>query len=130
MARRLSWLAVFLIIACHLGHGEERKPQSGHTICRYLHLYTHAGNKPVGCQRHCISTGAGKAIHRTNRESKECITVSPTGFYAMKCEVNYTCKLGLCDENDNCNPSNLLIGCWKLDEPNVPYSPVPSYGCP
>uniref|UniRef100_A0A224Y3F9 Evasin n=1 Tax=Rhipicephalus zambeziensis TaxID=60191 RepID=A0A224Y3F9_9ACAR len=85
MVRFLSWAASFFIIlsACHLGHGKEQKPQYGVTTCRDLVLETPAGK-----------------------------TVSPAGHDAMSRGVNYTCKLGLCKQQ-NCHSSNLYVDCWK-----------------
>ncbi|KAL3245350.1 hypothetical protein MRX96_046992 [Rhipicephalus microplus] len=101
MIQFLAWALLFITIACHEGHGNQVEVPSGHSTCRYLHLHTPAGN-----------------------------TVSPTGFYGMKCGVNYTCKLGLCDEQDKCNPSNLFVGCWKEADPQIAHSQVQSFGCP
>uniref|UniRef100_A0A131Z4Y5 Evasin n=1 Tax=Rhipicephalus appendiculatus TaxID=34631 RepID=A0A131Z4Y5_RHIAP len=109
MALLFSWGTFFLIIVS-AGHGEGNKwpeaPKDFELIratatCRALYLYTHAG-----------------------------VTVSSAGFHRMKCEVNYTCKLGLCDQALNCQPSNLLVGCWKLPLISTQPSDVESYGCP
>ncbi|KAL3245349.1 hypothetical protein MRX96_046992 [Rhipicephalus microplus] len=130
MIQFLAWALLFITIACHEGHGNQVEVPSGHSTCRYLHLHTPAGNKPVGCTWHCTNKGVGGSTVKSESNSRECLTVSPTGFYGMKCGVNYTCKLGLCDEQDKCNPSNLFVGCWKEADPQIAHSQVQSFGCP
>uniref|UniRef100_A0A224Y3G0 Evasin n=1 Tax=Rhipicephalus zambeziensis TaxID=60191 RepID=A0A224Y3G0_9ACAR len=114
MVRFLSWAASFFIIlsACHLGHGKEQKPQYGVTTCRDLVLETPAGKKRVGCQLHCTTVGTGGGSASYSNDLDECLTVSPAGHDAMSRGVNYTCKLGLCKQQ-NCHSSNLYVDCWK-----------------
>uniref|UniRef100_A0A6G5AF29 Evasin n=1 Tax=Rhipicephalus microplus TaxID=6941 RepID=A0A6G5AF29_RHIMP len=124
------------VSAAH-GHGSEghlvaENGQSGlsaKATCRSLQLYTHAGPKQVTCKVDCKHEGPGATIMHNSKKGDECLTVSPAGFDHMKCEVNYTCKLGLCDHALDCQPSNLLIGCWK-PIPTNQYSHVISYKCP
>uniref|UniRef100_A0A131Z6N2 Evasin n=1 Tax=Rhipicephalus appendiculatus TaxID=34631 RepID=A0A131Z6N2_RHIAP len=138
MALLFSWGTFFLIIVS-AGHGEGNKwpeaPKDFELIratatCRALYLYTHAGVKRVTCKWDCKHEGPGKTEVHSSKQGDECLTVSSAGFHRMKCEVNYTCKLGLCDQALNCQPSNLLVGCWKLPLISTQPSDVESYGCP
>ncbi|XP_075724375.1 uncharacterized protein LOC142767045 [Rhipicephalus microplus] len=127
MSRRA--VLVIIVSACYLGHGEEQDVKRGHAICQYLHLYTPAGNKQVGCTWHCVGTEERKVTMHSDRLTPECLTVSPAGFDGMKCGVNYKCKLGLCDEHHKCISSNIFIDCWKLAQLPDGFSHVKPYTC-
>uniref|UniRef100_L7MAB0 Evasin n=1 Tax=Rhipicephalus pulchellus TaxID=72859 RepID=L7MAB0_RHIPC len=115
MVQIFSWatLFIFLVSACHHGHGQHPAGQRGSTECQHLQLETAAGKKNVGCKLACETKGSVEAVINVGLGSEECLTVSISGYHRMAAGVNYTCKLGLCQKGTECHPSNLLIGCWK-----------------
>ncbi|KAL3237304.1 hypothetical protein MRX96_022070 [Rhipicephalus microplus] len=130
MVQLFAWALLFLTIACPEAHEKQEKVPNGNSKCEYLHLNTPAGSKQVGCTWHCMHKTGGSAVVTSGEKPDECITVTPAGFYSMKCGVNYTCKLGLCDTGNKCQSSNLLVGCWKEPSPGIPHAHVQSFGCP
>uniref|UniRef100_L7MA88 Evasin n=1 Tax=Rhipicephalus pulchellus TaxID=72859 RepID=L7MA88_RHIPC len=124
MVQVFPWAAFLLIIACYLGHGSG----TSSTNCDPFNMQTPAGLKVVGCAPICQKrTDPVKA----SRSKMECLIVSPEARNHIVVDVNYTCELGICDGDNNCNSSDLFIGCWKP----LPITqkrgwlPVPPHAC-
>ncbi|XP_075725705.1 uncharacterized protein LOC142767596 isoform X1 [Rhipicephalus microplus] len=102
----ILWHTVFIaIIACSLGNLES--PATDYVSCINLFWETSAGPTTVGCKHECYN---GKKVTDSGRQ---CLALPLPAQSIAKSGVNYTCTLGECDAGQNCNPTDLLIGCWK-----------------
>uniref|UniRef100_L7MC92 Evasin n=1 Tax=Rhipicephalus pulchellus TaxID=72859 RepID=L7MC92_RHIPC len=115
MVGPFSW-AVFVAIivsACHLGHGSGEVFAGVTSHCKPLRLETPSGPIMVGCRFVCTNGG------QAHRNQIACLTLPTHVYDCMQPAVNYTCKLGVCNDGPNCKPSNLYTGCWRVETPVV-----------
>uniref|UniRef100_A0A224YE88 Evasin n=1 Tax=Rhipicephalus zambeziensis TaxID=60191 RepID=A0A224YE88_9ACAR len=108
MVRLFFWAALIHFAACDL-HPYFTLKEDG-IKCHQHTLRTPAGTKIVDCKHDCDSPTPGVGVILTGRQ---CLTVSMKHVKHMTALVNYTCELGACTANNECNPFDLLIGCWK-----------------
>ncbi|KAL3198248.1 hypothetical protein MRX96_044469 [Rhipicephalus microplus] len=70
-----------------------------------------AAQQIVGCKHVCEEQAPSVGVFIPRRQ---CLAVSTDAVKHMSRLVKYKCELGICEEGNKCNASDLLISCWKV----------------
>uniref|UniRef100_L7LZS0 Evasin n=1 Tax=Rhipicephalus pulchellus TaxID=72859 RepID=L7LZS0_RHIPC len=103
MVRLLSWAVFFAIIACSLG---QVAISTGFASCIQIIWETTAGGMITDCSQLCDG--------KLPETGTQCLALGSgaTRHYGKQ-DVNYTCILGQCDQEEKvCKTDDLLIDCW------------------
>uniref|UniRef100_A0A131YHC9 Evasin n=1 Tax=Rhipicephalus appendiculatus TaxID=34631 RepID=A0A131YHC9_RHIAP len=79
--------------------------------CKRFFLKTPAGRIPIGCTFYC-TTDKGGAM---GVAGTECVNTTLNAAAKMVEDVEYICKLGICNHRLTCEHSGLSIGCRRKD---------------
>ncbi|KAL1465943.1 hypothetical protein MTO96_006183 [Rhipicephalus appendiculatus] len=79
--------------------------------CKRFFLKTPAGRIPIGCTFYC-TTDKGGAM---GVAGTECVNTTLIAAAKMAEDVQYICKLGVCNHRLTCEHSGLSIGCRRKD---------------